>query len=209
MRLISILLLSIFLGCFDKSEVLPYYKTPDFMPHFISNKEEALEEINHTVADFEAFDQNNLLITHGHIEGKVHVANFMFTRCTSICPIMTNHLKIIEKAYFNHKEVSILSFSVTPWSDSIAVLKSFANSYGIKSKNWHFLSGKTEEIYELARKSYFAEKELGFTKDSTDFLHTEHVLLVDKTKRIRGIYNATLKLDMKQLKEDISNLLDK
>ncbi len=71
------------------------------------------------------------------------------------------------------------------------------------------LSGKTEEIYELARKSYFAEKELGFTKDSTDFLHTEHVLLVDRTKRIRGIYNATLKLDMKQLKEDISNLLDK
>ena len=202
-------MLSIFLGCFDKSEVLPYYKTPDFMPHFISNKEEAHEEINHTVADFKAFDQNNLIITHGHIEGKVHVANFMFTRCTSICPIMTNHLKIIEKAYFNHKEVSILSFSVTPWSDSIAVLKSFANSYGIKSKNWHFLSGKTEEIYELARKSYFAEKELGFTKDSTDFLHTEHVLLVDKTKRIRGIYNATLKLDMKQLKEDISNLLDK
>jgi len=179
------------------------------MPHFISNKEEALGKINHTISDFNVFDQNNLLITQGYIEGKIHVANFMFTKCTSICPIMTNHLKIVEKAYFNHKEVSILSFSVTPWADSIPVLKSFANSYGIKSKNWHLLSGKTEEIYELARKSYFAEKELGFTKDSTDFLHTEHVLLVDRTKRIRGIYNATLKLDMKQLKEDISNLLDK
>ena len=209
MRLINALLLLIFLRCGDKTEVLPYYMTPDFMPHFVSNKEEALGKINHTISDFNAFDQNNLLITQGYIEGKIHVANFMFTKCTSICPIMTNHLKIVEKAYFNHKEVSILSFSVTPWADSIPVLKSFANSYGIKSKNWHLLSGKTEEIYELARKSYFAEKELGFTKDSTDFLHTEHVLLVDRTKRIRGIYNATLKLDMKQLKEDISNLLDK
>ena len=209
MRLSSILLLFIVFACREEVEVLPYYNTPDFMPHFITNEEEILEKIDHTILDFRAFDQNNLLITQKQIEGKIHIANFMFTKCTSICPIMTNHLKVIEEAFFNHKEVSLLSFSVTPWADSIPALKSFAESYDIKSKNWHLLTGKTEEIYELARKSYFAEKELGFTKDSTDFLHTEHVLLIDRTKRIRGIYNATLKPDMKQLKEDVLSLLEK
>lgn len=68
------------------------------------------------------------------------------------------------------------------------------------------LTGKKEKIYELARKSYFAEENIGFSKDTTDFLHTEHILLVDKNKKIRGIYNATLELEIQQLIKDISTL---
>ena len=80
--------------------------------------------------------------------------------------------------------------------DSIPALYSFAQSYGIKAKNWFFLTGGKNEIYRLARRSYFAEKDLGYTKDSTEFLHTEHVVLVDSNFRLRGIYNATLKLSL-------------
>jgi protein SCO1/2 len=99
-----------------------------------------------------------------------------------------------------------LSYSVTPWIDSTSVLKAFKKRNGINNPNWHFLTGSKSKIYDLARKSYFAEEDLGFTKDSTEFLHTEHFILVDKSKRIRGIYNGTLSFEMYQMIDDIQTL---
>jgi protein SCO1 len=203
----SIWALVLLWGCSNPNE-LPYYNTPDFTPLFIENALEVEKQIDHSIAEFEATDQNNQTIGLKDLKGRVHVANFMFTRCTSICPIMTNHLKTIADAYENETRFSILSFSVTPWMDSIPALRSFAESYGIKAKNWHLLTGQKSEIYSLARRSYFAEKNLGYTKDSTEFLHTEHVVLVDSNLRLRGIYNATLKPDIIQLQNDIAQLLD-
>ncbi len=202
----SFLCLILFWSC-SRSKALPYYNTPDFTPLFIENPKIVEEQIDHNIADFEVTNQNNQIITLESVKGKVHVANFMFTRCTSICPIMTNHLNKIADVYENESRFSILSFSVTPWMDSIPALRSFAQSYGIKTKNWHLLTGEKSEIYSLARRSYFAEKNLGYTKDSTEFLHTEHVVLVDTKLRLRGIYNATLKTDIIQLQIDIAQLL--
>ena len=91
--------------------------------------------------------------------------------------------------------------------ETLSNLKKYSERLNVKSNNWHFLTGDKSKIYDLARKSYFAEKNLGFTKDSSEFLHTEHVVLVDQKLRLRGIYNATLKLEMKQLKEDIAFLI--
>jgi len=99
-----------------------------------------------------------------------------------------------------------LSFSVTPWIDSVPILRGYKQHNDITNPNWHFLTGSREKIYQLARTSYFAEEDLGFTKDSTEFLHTEHILLIDKTRRIRGIYNGTLKLDIEHLITDIETL---
>jgi protein SCO1 len=146
-------------------------------------------------------------ITQADIEGKIHVANFIFTRCGSICPIMTKHMKLVQNAFQKNDDVVMLSYSVTPWLDSVARLKDYANNNAITSPNWHLLTGNKGDIYTLARQSYFAEEDLGFTKDSTDFLHTEHILLVDKTKRIRGIYNGTLQLEIEQMIKDIQTLL--
>ena len=99
-----------------------------------------------------------------------------------------------------------LSFSVTPWIDNSKKLLDYVNFYAIKTDNWHFLTGKKSEIYNLARKSYFAEEDFGFTKDSTEFLHTEHFILVDQNQKIRGIYNGTLSLEAEQLIKDINAL---
>ena len=151
-------------------------------------------------------DQHGKTVTHKDIEGKIHVANFIFTSCASICPVMTKHMKIIEGAFKDKPGVVILSYSVTPWIDSVPRLRKFALTNNITSPNWHLLTGNKSEIYTLARQSYFAEEDLGFTRDSTEFLHTEHVLLIDKTKRIRGIYNGTLQLEIEQLKKDIDAL---
>ena len=186
--------------------MLPFYNSPRFDPLFLSSKE-AEEKITHKIAPFSFRDQNNKTINISSLSKKIHVANFMFTQCGSICPIMTSHLKMIEEAYGENPNLSILSFSVTPWIDSVSRLKSYADQYDIKMKQWHFLTGETASVYALARGSYFAEEELGFTKDSSDFLHTEHVLLVDKQLRLRGIYNGTLQLEIEQLRADIQSLL--
>jgi protein SCO1 len=135
------------------------------------------------------------------------VANFIFTSCGSICPVMTQHIKLVQEKFGNNPTVVILSYSVTPWIDNVARLKKYADCNEITSPNWHFLTGKKSEIYTLARQSYFAEEDLGFTKDSTEFLHTEHVLLIDRSKRIRGIYNGTLQLEIEQMNKDIAELL--
>ncbi|MEP7324177.1 MAG: SCO family protein, partial [Saprospiraceae bacterium] len=165
---------------------LPYYNTPDFTPVFISQPKEIVEKIDHTISGFSLEDQDGKTITHQDIEGKIHVANFIFTRCISICPTLTKHMKKIQEAFAHQPDVVLLSYSVTPWMDSVAQLKKYADRNHIDGSQWHLLTGDKGEIYQLARRSYFAEEDLGFTRDSTEFLHTEHVILVDKNKRIRG-----------------------
>ncbi len=131
----------------------------------------------------------------------------MFTSCGGICPKLTENLKTVSHQLKSNKEVVILSYSVTPWIDTPDKLRDYKRLNKIENSQWHFLTGNKTEIYDLARKSYFAEEDLGLTKDSSDFLHTEHILLVDKTNRIRGIYNGTLALEINQLTDDIKTLL--
>ena len=202
-------ILLLFSACSNESEQgvnLPYYNSPDFTPIFLESPFEVERKISHTIASFSFQDQDGEQITEKDIEGKIHVANFIFTSCGSICPTMTRHLKLVDQAFHKDANVVLLSYSVTPWIDTVDKLKEYASKNGINSGNWHLLTGKKSEIYTLARQSYFAEEDLGFTKDSTQFLHTEHVLLIDKNKRIRGIYNGTLQLEAEQLIKDIKQL---
>ena len=196
------------MGCSPDAAQIPYYNTPDFTPMFISENQELKNTITHQISDFSFINQNNQIITNKEIEGKVHVANFMFTSCTSICPDMTGNMKLVEEAFFNDERVAVLSYSVTPWIDTPDKLLDYVKLNDIKTNNWHFLTGNKSDIYSLARESYFAEESIGFSKDSTDFLHTEYFILVDKNKRIRGVYNGTLMLESKQVVEDIKILLE-
>ena len=202
-----ILLSVLLVGC-SQTESLPFYNSPDFKPLFLS-AQGAQKEVPHTIASFAFKNQMDQVIGTKDVLGKVHIANFMFTQCGSICPIMTNNLKRLEEQFMEQKDVVMLSYSVTPWIDSVPKLKSYTQDYEITKREWHFLTGKTSDIYTLARKSYFAEEDLGFTKDSTDFLHTEYVLLIDQALKIRGVYNGTLPLEITQLAKDIELLLKK
>ncbi len=204
-----LLLLSSLLSCFpeDQPDRLPYYNTPDFSPSFLLNAKEAEKHIGHRIGDFSFTDQSGHVITGQDLEGKIHVANFIFTSCISICPVMTKHMLMLQAEFGNNPGIAMLSFSVTPWIDGVARLNTYAKQNQIVSPNWHLLTGSKGKIYNLARKSYFAEEDLGFTKDSTEFLHTEHIILVDRSKRIRGIYNGTLQLEAEQLIADIRTLM--
>lgn len=209
LRISFLVCICISISCSEKKKdlSLPFYNTPEFTPQFFNSEEEADKKITHAISPFSFKDQNGKLITDKDIEGKVHVANFIFTSCGSICPVLTKHMKLVQDAFKTNPDVVILSYSVTPWIDSVPVLYKYAKENQIISPNWHLLTGEKGKIYNLARKSYFAEEDLGFTKDSTNFLHTEHVLLIDRKKRIRGIYNGTLELENEQLIKDIQLLI--
>jgi len=197
-----------FISCKEKRVELklPYYNTAEFSPIFINDIDSVPIKIDHTIGVFNLKDQHNISITEKAVEGKIHIANFFFTGCGSICPGMMNKMRKVNSVFADANDVVFLSFSVTPWRDDVNRLNEYATLNQIIANNWHLLTGTRNEIYDLARRSYFAEEQLGFSKDSTDFLHTEHVLLVDKTGRIRGIYNGTLEMDMDQLREDIFQL---
>lgn len=209
-RIVYLLLSStLFISCNQNKKTaiaLPYYNEPTFTPIFINNNAEVQRKITHTIDDFSFLNQDSILINQKIFENKIHIANFIFTTCGSICPIMTRNLKIVSDSLSNSKNLVLLSYSVTPWIDKPPVLKRYMKRNEIKNTNWQFLTGNKTDIYKLARKSYFAEEDLGFSKDSTEFLHTEHFILVDKTKRIRGIYNGTLTLEMQQLITDFKTL---
>ncbi|MCY0977381.1 SCO family protein [Chryseobacterium wangxinyae] len=196
----SIFWLLVLLSCKQESSV-PYYNSPDFEPHFLSQKD-ASRQIPHTIAPFSFTDQNKKTITDQSVNQKIHIASFIFTSCGSICPVMIKNLKIVSSKYQKSEDVVLLSFSVTPWIDTPQKLKDFKVKNNITNPNWHFLTGNKTEIYKLARQSYFAEEDLGFTSDSTKFLHTEHIILADRDKKIRGIYNGTLQTDIEQLIKD-------
>ncbi len=191
----------------EKAQSLPYYNTPDFTPVFLANQLENKLSKTHFIPAFDFTNQYGERITHHSVQGKIHIASFVFTSCGSICPKMIYNLKQVAHKFEKDTSTVLLSYSVTPWIDSVPRLKFFTDENKIgRSFKWHFLTGNKATIYTLARKGYFAEEDLGFTKDSTEFLHTEHVLLVDQKSRIRGIYNGTLQLEIEQLIKDIQLL---
>jgi protein SCO1 len=193
-------------SCQSKAPLLPFYNSPDFTPIFCKNESEINKNISHRIDTFNYTNQFNKTITNKTLEGKIHVANFFFTSCGSICPKMMNNLKLVNTKFATDTSVAILSYTVTPWVDNVDRLKKYHINNLADAQNWHLLTGNKASIYQLARQSYFAEQDIGFTKDSTEFLHTEHFLLVDKSGRLRGIYNGTLQLEAEQLIKDIAIL---
>ena len=189
----------------DKSLALPFINKPDFTPEWISTNDPAYKNI-HTIPAFSFTDQDGKTVTEKDVEGKIYVTDFIFTRCGSICPIMTTNMGTLQEKYKNDNDVLLLSHSVTPTMDSVAVLKKYAEAKGIISGKWHLLTGNEDQIYAMAKKQYYAGDTIGYYQTGNEFLHTENFILVDKRRRIRGVYNGTLSLEMERLIDDIATL---
>ena len=170
------------------------------------SQKEAQSENVHTIADFSFTDQDGNTINNSTLKGKIYVANFFFTTCPGVCPTMTNNLLKVQKTFEKDDNVKLISHSVMPSIDTRERLKDYEKNYGIRNGKWYLVNGNASTIYELARKSYFAEEEPGYNLDSTQFLHTEHALLVDQSGHLRGVYNSTLPLEINRLIDDINIL---
>ncbi len=194
-------------ACHTKNEGLPFYNTADFTAEWINPGDPQYKNI-HTIDTFKMQNQLGHLITKDSLNGYIYMANFFFTTCPTICPLMTNNLQIIQETFANNKQLKLVSFSVMPLVDSVSRLKIYGENHHIDPNKWYLLTGNKERIYKLGRQAYFSEKRLGLQRDSSYFLHTESLLLIDKSGRIRGIYNATQKPDIERATADIKLLID-
>ena len=201
------LLAFIFISCNqDSKNQLPIYNPVDFNPKYVDKSIQNVNK-NHTVKDFNLINQNGNNITSKDYENKIYVVDFFFTRCPSICPIMTDNMKKIQNEYINNDDVMLLSMSVTPDIDDIEVLKDYAVEKGVNDSKWNITTGSKKHIYELARKSYFAVVDQG-DGGLQDFIHTPNFILVDTKKQIRGIYDGTEDNEILRLIKDINVLIN-
>ena len=159
----------------------------------------------HSIADFKLINQNGDTVTQEQYAQKIYIADFFFTTCPTICPVMTANMVDIQKIIQDDDEVMLLSHSVTPEIDSVPQLKKYALEKGVIDAKWNLVTGDKKQIYELARKSYLAVLDDG-DGGPYDMIHTENFILVDKERRIRGFYDGTSSDEVAQLLEDLKVL---
>jgi protein SCO1/2 len=185
------------------------YPLPVFRPAMVNEEmvDESIRHVEkyHTIADFSLTNQNGETVTQDDYKDKIYVADFFFTTCQTICPIMTDHMYQIQEEIINDDAIMLLSHSVTPKIDSVAQLKKYAKENGVIDRKWNMVTGDKKQIYELARKSYLAVKTDG-NGDEFDMIHTENFLLIDKKRQIRGFYDGTEPKDIQRLLDDIETL---
>lgn len=186
------------------SEKLPIIHPGDLSEDLVGLKL-AHNRKEHRIGDFKLINQFGDTISNKEYRNKIYVTNFIFTRCLSICPIMTTNMAILQQEFLEEKNVKLLSISVTPVIDSVPVLKEYALKNNVNSEKWNITTGNKKEIYDLARNQFYAVLDKG-DGDLQDFIHTSNFILVDKKSRIRGIYDGTDLEDVNRLIEDIKTL---
>lgn len=210
---LSAVILALFYNALKPEKKLTIYQPADVNPELVDTTVQYVRK-DHKIADFAFVNQNGDTITQDDYKGKIYVADFFFTTCPTICPIMTDNMVWLQGKIKNDPRVMLLSHSVTPDIDSVPVLKAYAEKKGVIDSKWNLVTGDKKDIYYIARKSYLAVK----TADSSelyDMVHTENFILVDSEGRIRGFYNGT-NLDkdiegeknVEELLEDINWLLE-
>ena len=194
-----ILFLIMLISCetIQRNNALPYYGNTIY---------EADDTIYHAIADFRFVDQDSAMVTNNTFDGKIYVADFFFTSCPTICPIMKKQMLRIYEKIERMNDVAILSHTIDPTHDTVALLRDYASRLGVKSEKWKFVTGNQDEIYEIGETSYMV-----MADEDPDapggFIHSGAFLLIDKNRRIRGVYDGTVEEQVNVLMRDIDQLL--
>lgn len=159
----------------------------------------------HHIPDFMFIDQDSNLVTQKTTEGKTYVADFFFTTCESICPVMSKEMMRLRKKLGSDSSVIFISHTVDPETDSVPQLKQYAGAHQAKTSEWHFVTGDKKHLYDMARKGYYVTATEG-DGGAEDFVHTQNFVLVDKYRQIRGYYDGTDSTEMSKLLKDIALL---
>jgi len=164
------------------------------------------DTVEHTIPDYKLVNQDSNWVTPETFEGKVYVADFFFTSCPTICPTMKKEMLRIYEAYKTNDEVGIISHTIDPEYDTVALLKDFAEKLDVKAPKWNFVTGEKEEIYELGQKGYMVTA-MEDENEAGGYLHSGAFVLVDKKRKIRGVYDGTRSEEVDKLITDIKLLL--
>ena len=185
---------------------LPIFGMRDTKTVTLADGTTQVDTVYQTIPDFSFLNQDSTYINNDTFKNKVYVADFFFTSCPSICPIMHRNMKKVYEEYKGNPEVGFLSHTIDFKYDKPSVLKKYAAKLGVDDKKWQFAYGSKEEIYTIAEKSYL----VSVTIDSTQkgmYVHQGWLVLVDKDRRIRGAYDGTDAKQVEQMAKDIPVLL--
>lgn len=189
----------------SKPKPLKVFNPADINPKLVDESLQSTNK-NHRVGNFNLTDQDGNTVTPNNFKDKIYVTDFFFVTCPTICPKMTDQMLRVYEEFKDNDAVLLLSHTVMPEEDSVPVLKEYADKIEVNSNKWKFVTGDKKQIYDLARKTYFAAVTEG-DGGVDDFIHTENFVLVDKEKRLRGFYDGTSKKDVDRLINDIYTLL--
>jgi|TARA_B100000678_G_C18201431_1_gene499643 protein SCO1/2 len=193
----------------------PEEKLPIYQPNMVSFQlvDSTVQHVKrfHKIKDFSLVNQNGEKVTNEDYRDKIYIADFFFTTCQGICPIMKENMIILQDEYKDDDQVYLLSHTVTPEIDTKEVLKKYSLEKGVIDSKWNLVTGDKKQIYNLARKSYLVAEDIE-ESELFEMIHTENFVLVDPERRIRGFYDGTdqesmnaLIYDIKVLKKEISN----
>ena len=210
MAVVSIAAILMFYNVLKPEEKLPIYQ-----PNMVSFQlvDSTMQHVKrfHKIKDFSLVNQNGEKVTNENYRDKIYIADFFFTTCQGICPIMKENMIILQDEYKDDDQVYLLSHTVTPEIDTKEVLKKYSLEKGVIDSKWNLVTGDKKQIYNLARKSYLVAEDIEKSK-LFEMIHTENFVLVDPERRIRGFYDGTdqesmnaLIYDIKVLKKEISN----
>jgi protein SCO1 len=194
---IGVVLCLVFSACIEqKNEKLPIFGQKDVT---------ATDTIYHTIGSFKLVNQDSALVTNETVRGKIYVADFFFTSCRTICPIMKTQMLRVYESIQDDPDVILVSHTIDPEHDTVGLLNDYADRLGVKSDKWHFLTGVKDSIYYLAQTSYFATA-MEAEEEPDGFIHSGAFLLIDKKGRIRGKYDGTKQEEVDKLLKDIEIL---
>ena len=184
-------------------EVLPVYQPAEVNEKLVDSSIIHVAKY-HKISDFKLTNQNGKEITQANYKDKIYVADFFFTTCQDICPVMTKNMYQLQEELKNDNQILLLSHTVIPEVDTIEQLKKYAIENNVDDSKWNLVTGDKKQIYELARKSYLAVEDSNYNE--YDMIHTENFMLIDKEKQIRGFYDGTNSEDINRLLKDIEIL---
>tara|TARA_B100001057_G_scaffold501075_1_gene620275 strand:- start:9872 stop:10537 length:666 start_codon:yes stop_codon:yes gene_type:complete len=191
------------------SVLTPEKKLPIYQPNMVKYElvDSTVQHIKrfHKIDNFSLVNQNNQVVTNKNYDGKIYVADFFFTTCPGICPIMKENMVFLQEEFKDDDNLLLLSHSVTPEIDSVPVLKKYSEEKGVIDSKWNMVTGDKKQIYNLARKSYLVAEDIE-SSSAFDMIHTENFVLVDTQRRIRGFYDGTNNDSMEELINDIKIL---
>ena len=184
-------------------EVLPVYQPAEVNEKLVDSSIIHVAKY-HKISDFKLTNQNGKEITQANYKDKIYVADFFFTTCQDICPVMTKNMCQLQEELKNDNQILLLSHTVIPEVDTVEQLKEYAVENNVDDSKWNLVTGDKKQIYELARKSYLAVEDSNYNE--YDMIHTENFMLIDKEKQIRGFYDGTNSEDINRLLKDIEIL---
>jgi protein SCO1/2 len=207
LQAIVLALIFIQTGCVGdkKYQKLPYLGRKQIMPvNGIENG--SYDTLYHTVADFSFVNQDSNIVNNETFNNKIYIADFFFTTCPTICPIMKTQMLRVYETFKSNEEIMFLSHTIDPEYDTVALLHDFADRLGVSSNKWHFVTGEKVDIYDIGQNSYMVTA-MEDADEPGGYIHSGAFILVDRGRHIRGLYDGTDEKDVDRLIKDIPRLL--